>query len=317
MSTLLTVSITDVDNNIAIVQESLSIFPRSHPMYNSAVHTLAKARFLRYTTYSHKKEDLDKSILHYTESILLPNLPPPPPIFGGIPSPKPNIIETLFRLAIALLERSDEFEQPDGIKYVMEYLRYIRGFPLDSFDVPRTVVTTSLIQALGAQIEWGAGDWTREIKEMVVLCNELLTSNQPKDVPTAAVRYLGEAATHIAITHGFPSEMLDDMIDCLRDAVKVCPLAAASHKVMFALANALGKRFMEAHSKNEDYDEATVILERILEPGGCPDSFRVWPLMFAVTLPYERSIFCRAPEYSIFRSRNFSHPSRIQFSSLR
>ena len=316
MSTLLTVSITDIDNNIAIVQESLSVFPRSHPVYNYSVHTLATARFLRYTTYSHQKEDLDKSILHYAESILLLNLPT---------FPFQNVIETLFRLAIALLECSDTSEQPNGIKHVMEYLRYIRRFPLDSFDVPRTVVTTSLIQALWAQITSGAGNWTQEIKEMVVLCDELLTSNKSKDVPTTAVMYLGEAVTHIAVTHGLPSDMLDEMIDCLRDAVKVCPLAAASYKVMFALANALGNRFMKTHSKKEDYEEATVILERILEPGGCPDSFRVMPVMFAITLPYERSTFCREPEYSEvvisrirseFRSPAFDERLRPLFNSI-
>ena len=138
--------LTDLDNYIATKQESLSLLHRSHPEYNSSVHNLAMARFLRYQR-SHQKEDLDKSILHFTEAILLL------PISRG--GPFLNVVQTLFYLARALLERSEEFEQPEGIKYAMEYLRYIRRFPLDSFDVPRTLVTTSLIRALWAQVRVG------------------------------------------------------------------------------------------------------------------------------------------------------------------
>jgi hypothetical protein len=203
-----------------------------------------------------------------------------------------NVVQTLFYLARALLERSEEFEQPEGIKYAMEYLRYIRRFPLDSFDVPRTLVTTSLIRALRAQVRSGAGNWTQDIKEMVVLCNELLSSNKSEDVPTAAFSYLNEAVTHVELNHGIPTEILDEVIECLRDAVKVCSLAPDSYEVMYALAYALNIRFIKTHSK-EDYEEATVVLERILEPGGCPDSFRVLPSSLAITLAHGRSASSR------------------------
>ncbi len=101
------------------------------------------ARFGRYKL-SQQKDDLDKSILHYTEAIFLP-----PFSEVGVSL---NIVQLLFRLAFALLHRS-EFEQPEDIKYAIEYLRYLRGLPLDSFDVHRNSVTTSLIQALAIQVE--------------------------------------------------------------------------------------------------------------------------------------------------------------------
>ena len=233
---------------------------------------------------SHQEDDLHKSILHYTEAILLP------PMFWA----SHNIFQTLFHIALAFMERS-KFERPKDIKYSIEYLRLLRTLSLDSFNVPRTVVTTSLTRALRTQIRAGAGNWTHDIKEMVALCNELLSSNQAEDVPTAAFIYLDEAVIHVGFNHGFLIEMLDELIQCLRDAVKVC--ISDSHRVIYSLANALGIRFIQTHSK-EDYDEASVFLERMLEPGGCPDSFRVLPSSLATALTHVRSVFFQEPEYS-------------------
>ena len=238
---------------------------------------------------SHQKEDLDKSILHFTEAIFLLRVKQVTVL---------NAVQTLYYLAYALLERSEGFgEEPDDIKYAMDCLWYIRRFPLDSLNVPRTVVTTLLIRSLRSQVRFGVGNQTQDIKVMVVLCNELLSSNESEDVPTDASIYLSEAVSHINLNNEFPTEMLDEMIDCLRNAVKVCSLAPASYKVMYALAKALKLRFIEAHSK-EDYDEATVVLEKILGPGGCPESFRILPSILATTLAHWRSDLFGEPEYS-------------------
>ena len=243
------------------------------------------ARFSRHRL-SHQKEDLDKSILHFTEAIFLP------PIQSELSL---NIIQIFFHLAIALLERSEEFEQPESIKYTVEYLRHIRRLPLDSFDFPRrTVVTASLIRALRAQIELGAGNGA-QFNEMVVLYNELISSTKSEDVPTAAIKHLDEALTHLELNHQFPTEIIDEVIECFRNAVKVCP--PASYEVMYALANVLTNRFITRHSM-EDYEEATIVLERILEPGGCPDSFRKLPSSLAILLACTRSSYFSEPEYS-------------------
>ncbi|KAN0134196.1 hypothetical protein V8E53_007968 [Lactarius tabidus] len=183
---------------------------------------------------------------------------------------------------MALLDRSEMLEQPEGIKYSIEYLRYIRGFPLDSFDVPRTQVTTSLIQALWDQVRLGAGNGTRDIKEMVVLCNELLSSSKSEGVPTAVFSCLKEA-TYKELNRGLPTEMLDEVTKCLREAAKVC--LPSSYEVMYALAFTLCIRFLKTHSK-EDYEEASAVLERILEPGGCPDSFRRLPFSLSIVLAH-------------------------------
>ena len=297
---------TEIDADIATAQKSLSLLRRSHPEYIHHVQLLAVAQFARYDL-SHQKDDLDKSILHNTEAILLPRM-----FWTSL-----NIVKTLCHLAIALLERSEEFEQPEGIKCSIEYLRHLRRFPLDSFDVSRTGVTTSLTQALRTQIMLGVGNWTHDIEEMVALCNELLSSNQS----TVAFMYLGEAVTYTELDHGFPTEILDGLIKCLRGAVKVC--MSDSHFVMLSLAYILGSRFMKTYS-NEDYEEAAVLLKRLLEPGGCPDSFRVTTSTFAVSLAHARSLFFREPESSevaISRLRTeFNSPSlderlRLAFAS--
>ena len=255
------------------------------------VHLLAMARFSRYRL-SDQREDLDMSILHYTEAIFLP------PMLTFLTGPSPNIAQTLFRLALALLERSEKLEQLKDIEYSLEYLRYLQRLPLDSFDVPRSNVTTSLIQALRTQVRLGAGNGTQNIEEMVVLCNKLPSSIKSAVIPTVAFSYLREAA-NIEFNRGLPTEMLDEVIRCLRDAGKVHPPGSydAWHEVMYALAFTLGNRFIKTHSK-EDYEEATAVLERILEPGGCPDSFRSVPSSLALILAHGRLAIFQEPEYS-------------------
>ena len=288
-SPLTTVSITDIDNHIETAQKLLSLLRvnRSQSTYIMGVHILAVARYARYQR-SHQKEDLDKSILHFTEAIFLPPVSRAGPL---------NHVQMLSRLAFYLLERSEEFEQPDDIKYSIEYLQYLRRLPLDSFDVPRTNVTTSLIWALRTQVRLGAGNGTQDIKEMVTLCNELLSSSKSAVIPAAAFSHLREAA-NIEFSRGLPTEMLDEVIECLRGAGKAHPPSYDErHEVTYALAYTLSNRFSKAHAK-EDYEEATAVLEGILEPGGCQDSFRIVPLSLYIAIAHERFSLFHEPEYS-------------------
>ncbi|KAH9164575.1 hypothetical protein EDB89DRAFT_410142 [Lactarius sanguifluus] len=140
-------SITDIDGDIATqpsAQNLLSLLPRSHSGHIIGVYSLAMARFACYKL-SQKKEDLEKSILHYTEAILIP----PVSRDGRLSL---NIVELLFYLAGALLCRSENFKQSEDVKYSIEYLRYLRGLPLESFDISRNTVAASLIRALDIQV---------------------------------------------------------------------------------------------------------------------------------------------------------------------
>jgi CHAT domain-containing protein len=289
MSSLRTVSITRIDGRIATIQKSLSLLHRSHPECIKHVQILAVARFTRYAL-SHQKKDLDNSILHFTEAILLP-----PMLRAG---PFLNVVRTLHDLAFALLERSEEFEQPEDISFSIEYLRHLRGFPSDSFDVPRIGVTTSLIRALRTQVRLGAGNATQDINEMVVLFIELLSSSKSTVIPSAAFDDLIEAVS-IEFDRGLTTEMIDKVVECFRGAVKAYPPDSNDvwHQAMYALAYTLNLRFMRTHSK-KDCEEADALLEKILEPGGCPDSFRVKASKLSAALAVLRSGFFKEPEYS-------------------
>ncbi|KAH9162881.1 CHAT domain-containing protein [Lactarius sanguifluus] len=301
------VSITDIDSCIAITQNVLSRNPRSHSEHIIDVHTLAKARFVRYTL-SQQKEDLDKSILHFTEAIL-----PLPPVSRDGHSL--NIVKLLFSLASALLHRSEKFEQPEDVKYSIEYLRYLRGLPLDSFDLSKHTVTTSLIQALGIQVKSEARDSTQAVNEMVDLCREFLSPNISADFPAAAFVPLGWTITGEWV-RGRSVESLDKVVECLRDAVRLCPPGSESHPVLFALVVTLSIRFTGTHS-NEDYEEGMALLERILDPnqpGECPESVRDRALFLASGFAFARSVIFQKPEYSeitISRLRTFLDSSSI------
>ena len=236
-----------------------------------------------------------------------------------------NVFNLLFLLAHALLERSEEFEQPEGIKYPIEYLRLLRGSTLDSFGVSRNHVTASLVKGLGIQVEEGDGDGSQDIKEMVVLCRELLTSNISAYFLSAAFRSLNGAA--IAGFHrGLPIELLDEVVEYLRDAAKVCPPSSSCH-ALFALAQQLDIRFVKTHSL-DDYEEAMALLENIIDPnrpGVCPDSMRGLAPILAIRLACARCAYFDNPEYSevaisLLRAK-LSSPSldefrRFQYSEM-
>ncbi|KAN0134203.1 CHAT domain containing protein [Lactarius tabidus] len=147
---------------------------------------------------------------------------------------------------------------------------------------------------------------------MVVLCNELLSSSKSAVIPADAFCNLGLAAA-IEFKRGLSIEMLDETIEFLRDAVKAYPPDSydAYHKVIFTLAFALIARFRNTYSK-KNHEEASDLLEMILEPGGCPDSFRDYALLAATILAHGRAIFFQEPEYSeiaISRLRANAHSS--------
>ena len=286
---VLTGSITIIDRNITLLQNSLPLYPRSHPERIDNVYILASERWARYRL-SQEKQDVDKCILHCTEAIFLPPISRDGPLLN-------NVFQLLFHLASALRERSEKFEEAEGVKYSIDYFRYLRGLPLDSFDLSRNDVTASLIQALATPVELAAGDMTRNIEEMVVLCRELLASNLSANFPRDAFVSF-DMAIQVAFDRGLSIQLLDEAIECLRGAVKACP--PGSHLVLLALARRLFTRFMKTRS-NDDYEEATVLLERIIDPnlpGGCPDSIQVLASSYAAVLALFRSTIFENPEYS-------------------
>ena len=249
-------------------------------------------RWARYKL-SQEKRDLDKSIAHCTEAIFLP-----PVSRNGLHLN--NVFGLLFHLAFALLVRSENFEQSEGVKFSIVYLRYLRGLLLNFFDLRVTGnrVTTSLIQALAIQVKSEARDGTRNIQEMVDLCRELLTSTLSTGFPNSDTVFISLIAAVDAEFFRGRVQSVDQVIECLRDAAKMC--SPDSHLIIYALARTLRTRFMVTYS-NDDYEEATTLLETILDPnqpGDCSGTMRDRASLLATELAHARSTVFRSPQSS-------------------
>jgi CHAT domain-containing protein len=234
----------------------------------NCVYSLAELRWARYEL-SQDKEDLDKTIVHCTEAIFLP------PISRDRPDLN-NVFQVFFCLAHTLLGRSQIFNQPKGVQYSIEYLRYLRRLSLGSFGMFRDNVTSFLIQALSLQVEFEAGSATRNIKEMVALCRELITSDLSAGFPEAeavVISFTNVVSTEFTAGRCFHS-LLDQVIGCQRDVVNVC--LPGSHTAMLELASTLAVRLGETNS-NDDREELKTLLERVVDPsqpGECTNSTR-------------------------------------------
>ncbi|KAF8268589.1 CHAT domain-containing protein [Lactarius quietus] len=314
--------IADIDHDIAIFQNSLSLYPRSHSEHINCVYSLSELQWERYRL-SREKEDLDKSIVHCTKAILLPHISRNGPFLN-------NVSHLVFHLASTLLERSETFERPKDVKYSIEYFRYLLGLPLDPLDdsrgPSRNLVTRLLNRALSIQVKSRNGDYTPSIKDRVVFCRLIMpiTSKLSTDLAIAPLRLLSEAA-NAEFTRGLPIELLDEVIECLRDAVKVCP--QPSFHLLFGLAVQLHNRFMATHSL-DDYEEGTAQLERILNPNrleGCPDLSRGDALQLSTSFAISRWDTFGTPEYSevaisrlraLLSSSFVDEYSRFQFTDI-
>ena len=279
----LTATIAEIDDGIAFFQNILSQFPRSHFIHIFGVHGLATARSTRYGL-SKDKEDLDKCILHSTEAILLPPLPNAGPAL--------NIVELLFQLASALLRRSKTSERLDDVQCAIEYIRYLRRLDLDYFGIPRRKVTELLTEELCAQ------NTTRNIQVILVLFRELLASDISTNFPTAAITSL-YSAIHTELSQGNHGPLVDEAIECLRDAIRVCPRHVHQAPLSFCLAHLLSERFSVTHLR-DDYDEARDLFNTFVDPNHSRenlDSDQLLALMGLYGLAYSRANYSKNPEH--------------------
>jgi hypothetical protein len=115
--------------------------------------------------------------------------------------------------------------------------------PHEVFDVPRQSVKTLLVQALAIRVELRSGDAMQDIKEMVVLCQELLDSDNSAVPRTIAITFL----VRVILTkfEGWGQEPLDNVIECLREINVQLP---DTHIISLALAHSLFFRFRATYS---------------------------------------------------------------------
>ncbi|KAH9034008.1 CHAT domain-containing protein [Lactarius deliciosus] len=270
----------EIDDTIATLQFSLSLFPRSHPRYRTCIQTLAMVHFVRSKVLC-QKEDLDKSISYYTKAIFLAH--------QSADAPSLNILQNVFYLAFTLLHRSQTFKRPEDAKYSVEYFRYLRNQPLVAFNIPPDQVTAWLVQALGIQVVLGSSNVARDVEEMTTLCRGLLASDSSVAYSTSAIEALASAALISLRTERQP---LNGAIECLRQATRRPGLQGAS----YLLAMCLFIRFIMTYS-NEDCDEAIAAFEQTISSHATPDSLHALATPLLTMLTNFRSVVYKNPAY--------------------
>ncbi|KAH9037569.1 CHAT domain-containing protein [Lactarius hengduanensis] len=236
-------SIYEIDSSITLFEQLLSTSSRFDNLRLLSVVALASLRSRRYEL-SNQSEDIDKSILHETESILL-----------RLPSLELGRSRTiplsLFHLARALVKRSTASNQPEDTIYAAKYLRYLRDQPHGVSGLPRHTVTIFLVNALAWQVELEARNVMQCIEEMAVLCHELLTLEASDDGTTSSITCLVRVVS-LKITEFVPDQPLDQVIECLRLAREHRPDVRV---VRDSLAWSLICRYTTTFV-NDDYEEA-------------------------------------------------------------
>jgi CHAT domain-containing protein len=152
-----------------------------------------------------------------------------------------------------------------------------------------------LVLALAVQVELKSDDVTEDIKEMVVLCRELLNS----DISTSLVPDPFPALAKVTLTkYDVIEELGDQVIECLREAIVRFP---HFHQLPLMLALFLSLRFLVTNSI-DDYKEAATALDRAMPsisrlPEDVQSVFQDEALHQAVLLADLRSNIFGNPEY--------------------
>ena len=292
----------EIDSRITQFQYDLSMSSRSDPSRPRFLTSLAMMRDRRHEL-SKEREDLDKAICYFTESILLSPLS-----YGSITH------YTLFLLAISLVMRSRVFKQPEDVIYATKYLTHLRDLPVAIPSLPRYEVTELLVKALAVQVDLEAGNVMQNIREMAVLSRELLTL-ETSDVDTTHLILRICNVVSSRIRPFGPDQPLDELIEFLRVARKHRP---DLFECRIAFANSLSFRYFMTCG-NDDYEEAMSVLDEILaypsarntQDESVADDLR-YATRLVTTLAMIRSHAYPTPEFledAIYRSRmNFDSP---------
>ncbi|KAH8978723.1 hypothetical protein EDB86DRAFT_3108467 [Lactarius hatsudake] len=276
-------SIHEIDSSIARVQQILAISPLPDFL---RLHSLIFLAFLRHIR-SDQKEDLDESIVHLTESILLA------PLswlnYGSL------IFRVLFLFADALLKRSIVSNQPEDAIFATKCLRHLRDQPHPTPGFPRNEVTTLLMRALAFLVKLEASNVVQNIEEMTVLFHELLTEDASEGDVTLSSTLLSRI--YSSYSHLWTLDQpLTQVIECLRLAKTRKPELRVVHA---HLAYFLCVRYMMTHV-NDDYEEAASIMDELIassSPGDLQDDPAIVQ-GFVAALAMLRSMLHPTPEHS-------------------
>jgi CHAT domain-containing protein len=299
LGSLFTEPIHEIAADISQSQLELSALPRYHPLRPIYARHLALQLLERYKLSNHK-EDIDKSILHLTESLLS--------------SPRswlehgPKIVEFLFILAVSLLMRSRVSKEPEDAISAAKYLCLLRGPAHAPFTFSRHSVTACLVETLALQMELKASDVVKTLEEMAVLTHELLTSDPSCDDTNHAI------AVFVSALEGerpdpFPDQPLNQIIACLRLTRMHKPELPEVH---FFLSECLCMRYFSTRA-DDDYEEAMSIIDETIASDLPGDEFVALCQRLAPLLAMVR--FIKNPENleeGMYRARTFLASSSVE-----
>jgi CHAT domain-containing protein len=238
--------ITERNGRILKLQHWLSLNPYTHPERYSYLLALVSAQL--------KNEEVDSVVLHLTEAILLPLLPP-------FKSPE-GVPWCFLTLAKFLFIRFNRTREPKDLRYSIEYFRHLRNldFPVETVGFSLSDVMTSLVVALGTHVELEPGSATQNIGEMVTLCRGLLPSEISGDRLADSIVALSRAVG-LASEGSSMGDTLDEVVDYMREAINMYPPGCL--RTSIALGETLTHRFIHKKSLG-DFREAMALFDDII-----------------------------------------------------
>ena len=283
----LLVTLSEVEKKISETHTFLASSHRFDPNRPTHLIRLAELRTWR-NSLSPNKDDLDKSIIHIAEVILLQ--------FQS----SYDVVNLLFQLANGFYSRSINYKQPEDVKYSVEYFRFLRvnfhPLQLEASDIPRGQLTLCLVQAMAHHLELEPWDnaMIQDLEEMATLTHELLSSDSSTRDLVDPIKIFCSAVNHKFTLEDIklPSEQV---IQVLRKAETIIPDLGVS----YALALCITQRFLKAHVIN-DYEDAIDIADKIVAAHSPGDSLTLWQrkaIQLIKALVLSRSNSYSNPEY--------------------
>ena len=229
------------------------------------------------------------------------------------------MLETLSYFARELLRRSEVTKQPENLVSTTKFLFHLRDHPHGIPTVLRDGLTELLVYILALQVALEAGNAMENIRMMAVLSRELLTSDTSDIDTTRRLIYHLLEVTMSKKCRGVSGPPLDELIGCLRVAMKRRPDLPQTRA---AFAISLGNRYRMTQVDG-DYEQAVSILDEMATSGNSQDksvaAFQAFAKGLATALAMIRSDAHWNPEYSeesMYRNRAFlSSSSYAEFFS--
>jgi tetratricopeptide (TPR) repeat protein len=269
--------------------------PLYHPIRPLCASRLGFRLSERYAL-SNQQDDLDKSILYLTESLLFSPL--------SWPAHGPMIGAVLSHLALSLGMRSSMSKEPEDAIYAAKYFRYLRDADHAPLAFLRQSVTSLLVTTLVVQLELNASDVVQTLEEMAVLTHELLTLDPSSADTTDAIAAFARAPLSDLLLDSFSDrpQALNQIMKCLRLARMHRPEMGEVHVF---LAKCLFLRY--TLTLGDELDEAVSIMDEVIVSSSSGDKLVAKCQEIVANIAVHQSIISRPENYEevIYRARAF------------